>query len=455
MAARQIPLFSSLVFAILSLSLAAAAPPKSQSTDESLFAYLRAQAAPHESIRGQLLDRLKDLQASKQYLQAVEVLDAIREESDFKPVSPSLLDGTRLDIGRMGGLGKVQVLDVVSDDAALFIVEGPQQRHLVLVRGLKGFTTLCNDCWIELACVKIVGTEPYDLVLKELRVEREGSRRDDYSSNSTTQEAEETEEEFSGQGIEQRGEQSDEVNVNAKSKHSKRKESSKSQQSNLKHRFSEDEITKILGPTKTVLVCSPVEVSSTNPLVASFWREYRAKELKLIDSAQANFFGELFKLEVGIQDGKCRVVLANQTELLAEDIAVRVVSRPAKGKPFEIKFDKLLPGKKGFRRVDWKHPNVEMVGKIMAARIAPPPPCSKCDGTRKVMCRNCSGKKIVKCRYCGGDGEVVKRGTRNTGEYQVPTAESFRCPRCDGNGMIKCTGCGSTGKVQCRKCKAV
>lgn len=418
-----------------------------------LLDYFKAQAVPHERAHRALLDRFNSLRANRDFLPAADVLQELRKESEFTPAHPPLLDGLDLDIGKIGALGKVKIFDVLDRNAALVVASGPHQKQGVLVRNLDG-QILCNECWITLDTVRITASEPYKKVLKERQIERQGQRRDQYSESSEETGHDESSEEMSGTGSTSSGELTEEEDVESSTETSEDHRSDRTKKSDRTHSFQESDFLKVLGQKETVLVVEPIGRPDEDTGAISYWDKYRADERKRIDKAESEFFGEMVRVDVGIKDGQCRLVAHNDTKLLLEDVVVRILGKPGKIKPIDVKFKEIKPGnKRSADRQPWSDPKAEPSAKVVALRLAPPPRCAKCNGTGKATCLICLGQKVVTCKTCKGTGEITKRTYVNNGDYKEPRSYTERCNKCKSVGNTPCRACKETGEVRCPKCK--
>lgn len=407
--------------------------------------YLQAQAVLHEQTRDALIGRMRQCLSDRDYFGAFDAMKQVEDELDFVPSKPDLFAEKFLQAGTIGWIGRVQILDCISEDAALVVAKRSTQTHLVIVRGLRELTTVCNDCWIELDQVTIVGSDAYDRVLSELRVERAGDRTEQRSDSVSGELREESTRKGSSSADE-------EIPDPEPIKSSTRSKFSGEVSSESRRKHIDSQITRILGPTRTILVVRPADLRPYEPAIAGYWQYYRTTESKLIERERQRVFHEVIELQVGYKDGKCRLAVKNTTDHLIERVLVRIIGKPSRNTPVEVKLDQILPGRTRYKRLDW-NPKSEPSGQIVSAEMAPAPPCNKCAGTFKTTCLNCLGSKIVKCKTCKGSGKITKRSYRREGDFKIPVSQELDCRRCNGNGKLPCSGCKSTGKVSCKECK--
>jgi len=430
------------------------APLTAAPLDAAVANYLKAQARPHEAGREQLLRKFKDLRVERQYLQAAQTLEIIRKEQDFTPAQPHLMDGGKQEPGKIGSLGKATIIDAINDDTAVVTTYFEGREYLVLVRGLRGHTVLCNDCTLELHSVQITGNEKYDRVIGERRVIGSGVRKDKVTKSKKVQSEQASSEEQERTGSREAGEVEQEETERVSKKQAKKSKGQKKSEVDQTHEYEEDRVVKLLGPKKELLSVVPIDLSDAVPAVRQYWDDYRAAEKKATDAEASQFYGEMVQLSTKLRDGECVVKAKNKTDFVMRDVNVELVSKPARLKPVLLAMSDVAPGRDRTKVHDWKLKNAEPSVRIVSLQVALPPPCKDCQGQGIRNCPNCQGKTTVTCQPCKGSGKRVQVKPRapSGGATTGHSSELVDCDKCK-NGQRACPACNSRGQVVCKKCR--
>ncbi|OWY73341.1 hypothetical protein B7486_03075 [cyanobacterium TDX16] len=426
----------------------------SLSTDDLppvVLEYFAQQASSHEGRHKRLVDGINQANGKGAFLDSIELLGKLRDEGNFTPVDIDLFSLPQINPGQIGSLGRVKVLDVISRDAALVIAHRSPNAQLILLRGMTG-TVLYNDGWIDLNRVEAQGTEKYDLVLSELRVEREGDSVVERSHTST------------GETTTQRSEETKQEEVTRENEHEHAREGAskldkkttekvdRNNNSTDREKKVANEVERILGPERTVLVAKPLGAGSFDAMADAYWNNYRANERKVVRKVEQGIYDKVFKLETKLKDKTCRVIVKNATPFLVDDVVVRVTGKSGKKRGQVVEVAAIPPNRHRTKHVEWNS-RTAPIAKVISAKILPAPPCKKCNGSGIVPCILCGTSGQLKCTKCGGDGEIEKRGYRNNGEFRDPVTEVFRCAKCDGRGKNPCHVCKKNGSIKCKKCQ--
>lgn len=430
------------------------ARPAAAPLDPAVMNHLKAQARPHEAVREKLLKKFKDLRVDRQYLQAAQVLEEIRKEQDFTPAQPHLMDGGKQELGKIGSLGKATIIDAINDDTAVVTTYFEGQEFLVLVRGLAGVTTVCNDCPLELHSVQIKGNERYDRVIGERRVIGSGVWKDKVTKSKKEASEVASSEEQERTGSRQAGEVEQEETEHVSTAQTTKSKGQKNSEAELTHEYEEDRVVKLLGPKKELLSVVPIDLSDAVPAVRQYWDDYRAAEKKETDTEASRFYGEMIQISTKLRDGKCVVKAKNKTDFLMRDVNVELTSKPARLKPVPLAMSDVAPGRERTKTYDWKIKGAEPSVRIVSLAVETPPPCADCQGTHLRKCLHCLGTASISCQACKGSGmRIHVRSKRPSGGATTGhTSELVDCDKCQ-NGQKTCPACKGKGQVTCKKCQ--
>ncbi|GJQ27118.1 MAG: hypothetical protein HBSAPP02_21500 [Phycisphaerae bacterium] len=430
------------------------ATPTAAPLDPAVMNHLKAQARPHEAVREQLLRKFKDLRVDRQYLQAAQVLEEIRKEQDFTPAQPHLMDGGKQELGKIGSLGKATIIDAINDDMAVVTTYFQGREFLVLVRGLAGVTTVCNDCPLELHSVQIKGNEKYDRVIGERRVIGSGVRKDKVTLSQKVESEETSSEAQERIGSRQAGEVEQEETERVSTENAKKKKGQQKSEADQTHEFEEDRVVKLLGPKKELLSVVPIDLSDAVPAVRQYWNDYRAAEKKATDTEASRFYREMVQISTKLRDGKCVVKAKNKTDFLMRDVNVELTSKPARLKPVPLAMSDVAPGRERTKTCDWKIKDAEPSVRIVSLAVEPPPPCADCQDTRLRKCLHCLGTTSISCQACKGSGKRIHVRSKGPsgGATTGHTSELVDCDKCN-NGQKTCPACKGQGQVICKKCQ--